>query len=885
MREREIMKKAFTLILSLLLLFPVLAGQKGKVYLVIGSDTSIWDGLSTTQYGNRYFQSGLYSDPARNGYAVMDSSFRYQLRDSYGTPMKMTWWMMAGNVFHLSKNCNIPIRRNISLYLMKKYHADAIAQYDDQLSLHYHTYYWSDPQGDGKYEYEIAPDFLLNLDDYEQTLCSFLIEDNIFPISFRSGWMYMDEHWQAYQERFIPFDMSDCWTDISDGSEPFHPNADNYRLKGDMEQWRVRSEYFTVTSARERGLNNVFRAASEGKDQMICLWSHLPETEFLNGMDSVNAMAHRLSEQDTVDFMYCGDVEAMRLWINPEDTIAPVLTVNEIYESGGYRFDIQTDGPVFQEDEPFVAVKTVYETYERVACTKIADNHWETVKTIPEDIIAKVAVSVCDSVGNQANAHLSYLPDDVFVDDHDQSYSEISGTWSDYTSAELWDLNARRVNGEGKVEITPDIAETRTYAISFHGPGSDTDSLRCMITNSSLNDTVLFTERLLGRDKWQHVGFFDLESGSSNTISFENLNPDKAFGLDVVRITPLIADKHLVVGQDILTFDDVSVGDTATKVITLSNMGQNELTILSLSCYGSKIKIDDTFPMILEPMETRDIPIKFTSQAFCEYNDVITIKSDDPNNDLIYIPLFATSLSYYVLIDNDDPTGYAESPHAWFTSSAVASKATSRCVFNHSDQLGSYADFSTQLEISGRYDIRFIVPATSNAHTHASYIVMIDGVPQDTVFIDQNEGSGHFVSIGEFDLPKDVPVRIRVQNNGGSSTGTVLRADAIKLILIEEKFVSAINAAGVPDEFKLYQNFPNPFNPSTKIYFAVPERGEVRVDFFDLQGKKVDATFTQDMDAGFHYISWQPEHLSSGIYFYRVSTVAGQAVGRCTYLK
>jgi hypothetical protein len=768
---------------------------------------------------------------------------------------------------------------------MKKYHADAIAQYDDQLSLHYHTYYWSDPQGDGKYEYEIAPDFLLNLDDYEQTLCSFLIEDNIFPISFRSGWMYMDEHWQAYQERFIPFDMSDCWTPISDGSVPFHPSAENYREKGDLKQWRVRSLYFTVLPQISYGMNIIFREAAAGKDQMVCYWAHLPESNFLTSMDSLDRAAHRLSDEYGVDFVYCKDTEAMRLWINPEDTIAPVLTVNEIYESGGYRFDIQTDGPVFQEDEPFVAVKTVYETYERVACTKIADNHWETVKAIPEDIIAKVAVSVCDSVGNQANAHLSYLPDDVFVDDHDQSYSEISGTWSDYTSAELWDLNARRVNGEGKVEITPDIAETRTYAISFHGPGSDTDSLRCMITNSSLNDTVLFTERLLGRDKWQHVGFFDLESGSSNTISFENLNPDKAFGLDVVRITPLIADKHLVVGQDILTFDDVSVGDTATKVITLSNMGQNELTILSLSCYGSKIKIDDTFPMILEPMETRDIPIKFTSQAFCEYNDVITIKSDDPNNDLIYIPLFATSLSYYVLIDNDDPTGYAESPHAWFTSSAVASKATSRCVFNHSDQLGSYADFSTQLEISGRYDIRFIVPATSNAHTHASYIVMIDGVPQDTVFIDQNEGSGHFVSIGEFDLPKDVPVRIRVQNNGGSSTGTVLRADAIKLILIEEKFVSAINAAGVPDEFKLYQNFPNPFNPSTKIYFAVPERGEVRVDFFDLQGKKVDATFTQDMDAGFHYISWQPEHLSSGIYFYRVSTVAGQAVGRCTYLK
>jgi hypothetical protein len=389
----------------------------------------------------------------------------------------------------------------------------------------------------------------------------------------------------------------------------------------------------------------------------------------------------------------------------------------------------------------------------------------------------------------------------------------------------------------------------------------------------------------LGRDKWQHVGFFDLESGSSNTISFENLNPNKAFSLDVVRFTPLIADKHLVINQDILAYGDVSIGDTAIQTITLSNIGKEDLTILSMNYFGSKISIDESFPLVLKPMEKRDITVRFTSNEFCEYNDVITIRSDDPNNNTILIPIFASALNYYVLVDNDDPIGYVESPHAWFTSTSVASKTTSRCVFNHTDQLGSYADFDTQLEFSGSYDIRFIVPTTGNAHRNASYIIMIDGSPQDTVQINQNNESGSFVSIGVFDLPKDVPVTIRVQNNGGATTNTVLRADAIKFILIEEKFVSAINEAGIPDEFKLYQNFPNPFNPSTKIYFAVPERGEVRVDFFDLQGKKVDATLTQDMDAGFHYISWQPGDLSSGIYLYRVSTVAGQAVGRCTYLK
>lgn len=68
------------------ILYPVSASEKGKVYLVVGSDTSIWDGLSISVYDNRYFRGALYADPAGNGHAVMDTSFRYQLRDSYGTP-------------------------------------------------------------------------------------------------------------------------------------------------------------------------------------------------------------------------------------------------------------------------------------------------------------------------------------------------------------------------------------------------------------------------------------------------------------------------------------------------------------------------------------------------------------------------------------------------------------------------------------------------------------------------------------------------------------------------------------------------------------------------------------------------------------------------------
>ena len=897
-------KIAFTVLLIAMFL-PIQSAEKGTVYLVVGSDTAIWDGLSLSRYDNRYFNGALYSDPNENAYAVMDTSFRYQLRDSYGTPMKMTWWMMAGNVFHLSKNCNIPIRNSITLYLMKKYHLDAIHHYDDQLTLHYHNYYWSDTNNDGIYYWNQGLDFTLNQEDYEECLMKYLIEDDVFPISFRSGWHFMDNAWQAYQERFIPFDMSNAYpshggdyseptNNIIDWSEspsafvPYHPNADNYQIEGDLWQWRLRSVMFTSLNWTRQNLETMFQEAANGNDQMGCYWSHLPQTDFLSGMDSLNAMAHRFSEQYGVDFMYCKDTEAMRLWINPADTIPPVLTVNEIVEPQGIRFAIATDGPVFQVAEPFIAAKTVYETYERLDCRITGENQWETIDPIPANQLAKISVAVCDSVGNQAKAHLDYVPDDLFIDDSDAEFQELSGNWADHTSGQLWDLNARKVHGDGLVAITPDIPEAGTYSILFHGPGSDTDSVRFLMQNGTISDTVLISERLLGSDAWQHIGFFELEAGSGNTLTIENLASDKDLGLDVIRCTPLVADKHFVIDREILTFGEVSVTDTVIEHLHLSNFGKQELTVSALTFYGNKIDVREEFPLVLAPMETRAVPVIFYTDQFCEYNDIIRIETDDPQNPLTLIPVLATALTYYQLVDNEDPSGYQEFGGGWFTSVATSYRETSRCVYisANGSASGKHADFTATLKYSGTYELQFIVPKTVNAHNHADYIVLVNDSPIDTVVVNQNNGSGAWVSIGEFDLPKELPITLRIQDNGGNTnTGSVLRADAVKFTLLEEKYVTSIRAANIPLAFRVYQNYPNPFNPSTEIVFSLPQSGEVSIDFFDLQGKRVDRQIKQHFDAGYHTVHWTPQTLPSGMYLYRVQSESGFNVKKCTFMK
>ena len=112
----------FKIFLSTVLIFSFIGrvDSAGKVYLVIGSDTAIWSGMNTGRYNCTYDQS-LYTDPLRNAFTVMNPDFRADLVDSFGQPMKMTWWMMAGNIFRYATNTNMPVPNIMTLYLMKKY--------------------------------------------------------------------------------------------------------------------------------------------------------------------------------------------------------------------------------------------------------------------------------------------------------------------------------------------------------------------------------------------------------------------------------------------------------------------------------------------------------------------------------------------------------------------------------------------------------------------------------------------------------------------------------------------------------------------------------------------------------------------------------------------
>ena len=86
----------------------------------------------------------------------------------------------------------------------------------------------------------------------------------------------------------------------------------------------------------------------------------------------------------------------------------------------------------------------------------------------------------------------------------------------------------------------------------------------------------------------------------------------------------------------------------------------------------------------------------------------------------------------------------------------------------------------------------------------------------------------------------------------------------------------AVEALNPPDRFALRQNFPNPFNPETRISYDLPESGNVTLAVYDILGKEVRRLIQSQKNAGSYEEVWDGRDsagrmLPSGMYFYKLT--------------
>lgn len=73
-----------------------------------------------------------------------------------------------------------------------------------------------------------------------------------------------------------------------------------------------------------------------------------------------------------------------------------------------------------------------------------------------------------------------------------------------------------------------------------------------------------------------------------------------------------------------------------------------------------------------------------------------------------------------------------------------------------------------------------------------------------------------------------------------------------------------------PDSFNLSDNYPNPFNPSTKIIYSIPEKSTVSLKVYDLLGNEITSLVNSEVEAGKHEVNFNAVNLPSGVYLYQL---------------
>lgn len=882
------MKTIIFTIFFLSFIVPNLNAQ-GNVYLVLGSDTGIWDGLGVTTFHNTYGLE-LYTDPNENAYKVMADDFRNLITDSYGNKLKLTWWMMGGNTYRYGTNINVPINNIMPLYLMKKYHSEKIQKWGDEVSLHYHTFFWYDYDGDGKYYWNQAQRFEDSKEDFDYTLSQFLIEENVYPVSFRAGWHYMDNYWQNYLNELFPFSMHNDfphvhldteepidnnydWSQSSPEFVPFHPSVENYQLSGNGKGWDLRSVY--MASMDSTLMDQIFDKAQNGTDQVVCLWAHLPQQDFLDNILRINNIVHKVESNHSVKFRYCTAVEAMQRWLKTSDTTKPAIQLTEQANGDYVKFLINTNEPIFQ-NQPFVAVKNLYNDYSIIQCDKIGENTWVTSTNFLKKDLVKVGAAVIDTVGNLTTAFIKYLPDDIFIDNEDPGYSELKGNWSTINDRYVWNLKFKKTNinnnDSAVVKWVPQISKSGDYNIFIQIPFSDNQADQVKFIINSGNQKKEKIMRSFNSQDWNFIANTHFNFGENNFIEMIAYGDgaNNTITSDVIKISALIRNKYLNIPQKIIEFDPVAEEDTAEFKLIFENLGIDTLKISDMTSKENKIFFAGTFPIIIPGMQSDTVKIMFHSSEDGFYSDTLFVNSDDDNNPVYAIPFNAEVKPYFKIVDNED-SNYEETG-SWSNSSAasISYKNSSRYAFLNQNPPAAAA-FTSKISKNGIYNIEEFVPITVNAAKEALYILKIDNVKVDSSFVDQNEGSGDWKIIFKAFLPKDVLIEIEIMDSGENTPNVVLRADAVRFSIVKE--VTEINKnKNTVYKFELDQNYPNPFNPSTFISYSLPKTEKVKLEIFNILGERISLLVDQVQQKGSYKVKFVPNNLSNGIYFYRLTS-------------
>ncbi|UCH89103.1 MAG: T9SS type A sorting domain-containing protein, partial [Thermoplasmata archaeon] len=497
------------------------------------------------------------------------------------------------------------------------------------------------------------------------------------------------------------------------------------------------------------------------------------------------------------------------------------------------------------------------------------------------------------------------------------SYSDVSGN--------LWDADKPYTSGNwgytaGSTYSTNDpIDDTEDDFLYQSERWEESLSYRFDVSNGSYNVTLHFAEIYYGRKK---IRIFDISIENQKLINNYDIYADvghdaatsKSFIVDVsdgILNIDLVADKNAAKISAIEVIASIQEPQLSVTPTTLDFGSSASIMTFEIKNTGGAIldweaaeNPDESWISSLNP--TSGILLANQSTAVTvnvnradledgEYFGTITVTSNGGDQNIVVKMTVSTQYTYVQRVNCGGSSYIDVSDNFWDADKAYTSGSwgyiagntysTNDPIYNTPD------DILYQTERWGLQGYQFDV-ANGQYEVTLRFAEIYLYAPGKRVFDVQIEGNtvlSNFDIYAEAGHDNALDKIFIINVNDNQLTINFIKG-------IEDPKISAIQVTtyqerhnleklvqhdtnpiieNIPGEFKLYNNYPNPFNPSTTISFDLPFEAQVKLSIFNMLGQQVAILMDGILAAGSHLYNWQAKNefgqtLPSGIYLYRI---------------
>ncbi|HLP15016.1 MAG TPA: S8 family peptidase [Bacteroidota bacterium] len=141
----------------------------------------------------------------------------------------------------------------------------------------------------------------------------------------------------------------------------------------------------------------------------------------------------------------------------------------------------------------------------------------------------------------------------------------------------------------------------------------------------------------------------------------------------------------------------------------------------------------------------------------------------------------------------------------------------------------------------------------------------------------------YYFAAQDIALPHALVSTLPAGGSGSTQPGTIAPASFFQYQVGATTIVSL--GSGVPADYRLWSNYPNPFNPSTEIIYDLPRTEYVAIKIYDIDGRQVRDLVGQMQSPGRYRVRFDATNLVSGIYLCRLSTASFSAQIKMIFVK